>query len=355
MKNIKVSVVSISYNQEKYIAQALEGFVSQKTDFPFEIIICDDNSTDSTAKIIKDYAKKYPDIIKPVLRIKNLGIQKNLVDGLKRAVGDYVALCEGDDFWTDNTKLQRQADFLDQNSSYNIVFHPVRVFYENHQEKDTTYPESNDEKEFTTKNLLKNNFIQTNSVMYRKVSYENLSLDVMPFDWYLHLVHVNGGKIGFINRVMSAYRRHENGVWWGTHNKQDETWKKHGIGHMVLYAELLKIYGDKDEYRQIIDKHIEGTIDILNRIDETYETSLIQTFADKFSELDGILLQSLSRITYVNYRLLEKLTKTSEDKQTELLNKINDLEREKQTIVNSRAYKVGHKLATLSHIVRRKK
>jgi len=357
MNKPKVSIVTISYNQEQYIQQTLDSFIDQKTDFNFEVIIADDCSTDNTAGIIREYAEKFPNIIKPILRKKNIGIQSNFIDALQHASGTYIALCEGDDFWTDSLKLHKQVNFLETHKDYSLVFHPVRVFFENHEEEDVTFPTIADSKQFTLKNLLKNNYIQTNSVMYRKVNYDNLLHNVMPFDWYLHLTHAREGKIGFINEVMAAYRRHADGVWWETtHQARDEIWKRHGAAHMLLYAELLKVYGDKVENRQIIDEHIEGTVNILNRIDDAEKISLIGDFVKTHPDLNAILMLSLSRITYKNYKQMDKDQEALRQLKEELYKanrEIEKLKREKENILNSKAYIVGDRLAQISRIIRR--
>jgi glycosyltransferase involved in cell wall biosynthesis len=99
--NPKVSIISTTYNHEKYIRAALDGFIAQKTNFSFEVIIADDHSKDKTPKIIQEYADKYPHLIKTIIRSKNMGVVANMVDVLQRARGKYIAICEGDDFWTD--------------------------------------------------------------------------------------------------------------------------------------------------------------------------------------------------------------------------------------------------------------
>lgn len=261
MKDIKVSIVCITYNQEKYVAQALDGFVTQEADFNFEVIIADDRSSDETPTIINEYAQKYPEIIKPILRKTNVGVQNNLIDALRQSKGEYIALCEGDDFWTDTQKLRRQANFLDVHKDYAIVFHPVRVIFENHEEPDAIFPETTDKKWFTVKNLLEDNYIQTNSVMYRRGDYDHLSSRVMPFDWYLHLTHAKQGRIGFINKTMAAYRRHDGGLWWEMYNNPLEAWKKYGQGYLQLCHEAAKLYGDEPEYKSIIRKHVARVYD----------------------------------------------------------------------------------------------
>lgn len=120
---IKVSIICNAFNHGKYIRDALEGFVSQKTDFPFEVLVHDDASTDNTAEIIREYEEKYPDIIKPIYQTENKyskGIKINRTYQTPRIKGKYVAVCEGDDYWTDPLKLQKQCDFLDNNPEYSM-------------------------------------------------------------------------------------------------------------------------------------------------------------------------------------------------------------------------------------------
>ena len=123
----KVSVVVLSYNHEKYIRQALDSILAQKTDFAFEVLVGDDCSQDGTRLILEEYAERYPDIMRPFLREKNLGPTRNLYETLKEARGEYLASCEGDDFWTDENKLQRQSDFLDAHPEFVGCVHPVGV------------------------------------------------------------------------------------------------------------------------------------------------------------------------------------------------------------------------------------
>ena len=120
-----VSICCITFNHEKYIGQTLEGFLMQKTYFPFEILIHDDASTDATANIIREYEAKYPNIIKPIYQTENQfskGIRSMYgVFNFPRATGKYIAMCEGDDYWIDENKLQSQADFLEQNEDYGLI------------------------------------------------------------------------------------------------------------------------------------------------------------------------------------------------------------------------------------------
>lgn len=286
-KSPVVSIVTITYNQEKYIREALESFLIQKTDFPFEVIIGDDCSTDSTPEIIREYSEKYPNIFKPILRRKNLGAAKNSIATLREAGGKYIALCEGDDFWSDSSKLQMQVDFLNAHPDYSLCFHPVRVFYDNNEEREITWPNTQieDESKINVNELLKENFIPTNSVMYRRQNYDSIPDDVMPLDWYLHLFHAQFGKIGFINKTMSAYRRHSRGVWWDSFKDLGKLWKKYGIAYVSLHVELVKLYGDDETKRDIINKNLAQAIENLVGVDKKHGDHLLHNAVEKFPEV----------------------------------------------------------------------
>ena len=120
-----VTVLVTTYNQEKYIAQALDSVLAQKTDFPFEIYVSEDCGTDGTRDILKEYARRYPQIIRLNLREKNVGISRNWYEGLCAARGDYVCTLEGDDWWLDDHKLQKQVDFLRSHPDYAAVSHTI--------------------------------------------------------------------------------------------------------------------------------------------------------------------------------------------------------------------------------------
>lgn len=128
-----VSIRCITYNQERYIAQALDGFLMQETNFPFEIIVHDDASSDRTSQIIKEYEKNYPKIIKPIYETENQYSKKdNTLDRiiLPFLKGKYTAYCEGDDYWTNKEKLQKQIDFLENNPEYGFCCTDVDIYYE---------------------------------------------------------------------------------------------------------------------------------------------------------------------------------------------------------------------------------
>lgn len=239
----KVTVITITYNQEKFIKKALDSIVSQKTNFNFEVVVSDDCSTDSTPKIIKEYAKKYPKIIKPFLKEKNVGSLNNFISALDRVNSQYIAFCDGDDYWCDDNKLQTQVDFLDNNIDYSMCFHQTRVFFEAGERPDSVFPSDNFRKTSSFDDLVKENFLPANSVMYRSIfNKKNKASSIIPNyidpgDYFVHLLHAKTGKIYFINKVMSCYRRHNGGVWWLScqDGKENEFMLKYGASYLKFF------------------------------------------------------------------------------------------------------------------------
>lgn len=235
----KLTICCLTYNHEKYIQECLVGFLKQKTNFNFKIKIIDDASTDSTTDIIKNFCNLYPDFFEVTFKNYNTSPEESFLDLLKNIKTEYVALCEGDDFWTCENKLQKQFDFLEENKNYSACFHPVRVEFENDSKKNYIFPNLN--KNFVTLNeLSENNCIQTNSVFYRwrflKEDIQKLlPIDSLPGDWYLHLLHAEKGNIGYINEVMGVYRKHDGGIWSGG---VDKVVKNYGIQHANFFKNL---------------------------------------------------------------------------------------------------------------------
>jgi glycosyltransferase involved in cell wall biosynthesis len=309
---IKVSILCITFNHKKFIKECLDSFLMQKTQFNYEIIIHDDASTDGTQDIIRDYQEKNPGLIKTIFQKENQysrGGKSFFIRFLfPRARGEYIALCEGDDYWTDPNKLQKQIDFLDNNPDYSLCFHPVRVFYESTEKKDEIFPTDTDG--FDLNRLLEGNFIQTNSVVYRKPHmYKDLKKGMMPGDYYMHLFHAQFGKIGFINDVMSVYRRHEGGIWWD----KSKVWKEHGEAHLRLYAELLKMFGENKEHNRIIYDSIIVAVQKMAEYSALNE-KILMTYPDFF-------VRSLEEIVHKSNQNNKNLRKISR-----LENKINELE-----------------------------
>lgn len=210
-----VSVVCITYNHGKYLEESLKGFLLQKTNFKIEIIIGDDCSTDNTVDIIKKYSTLHPDKIVPLYNKENIGMNKNFVRTLNCAKGKYIALCEGDDYWIDSNKLQKQVDFMQSNEEYTMCFHRTEVFDDISNKIIELYPNLDYEKDFNIYDFIESNKASTASVMYRKKelilpkNFFNFRLG----DWPMHLLYLENGKCKYFSEIMSKYRVHLNGVW----------------------------------------------------------------------------------------------------------------------------------------------
>ena len=167
-KTPSVSIVTLAYNHGKYIRQCLEGFVMQVTDFPFEVIIHDDASTDDTAEIIREYEQKYPDIIKPIYQTENQyskGVAIGATFLYPNAKGKYIAECEGDDWWTDPHKLQKQVDYMESHPKCSMCCTNYSSFRMKDEFMKTDEMTS---RRFNTLSLMRSNKIGTLTVLYRK-------------------------------------------------------------------------------------------------------------------------------------------------------------------------------------------
>lgn len=255
-----VSVVVTSYNHEKYIAQCLESILSQIGDLQVEIIVGDDCSEDSTRAIAQQFKEKYPEVISLLPLGQNLGITKNLKRCLDICSGDYIAICEGDDYWTDPYKLQKQRDFLEEHKDCPMCFSAVMLYLED----TNTFIPHNDQaqlkKDFiTTEDLIERNYIGNFSCcMYRKDIVERLPqgiFDLFIADWMFNIACSQMGKIGFIHEIMSVYRLHSKGVWTGL----PELEKMKEISRLIeIYNAFYDYTYDRSfsNYKAIIDYEI---------------------------------------------------------------------------------------------------
>ena len=220
---IIVSIRCTAYNQEKFIRETLEGFIMQKTNFRFEAIVHDDASTDNTADIIREYAEKYPDIIKPIYETENQYSKKDgsLLRIMNEASkGKYITMCEGDDYWTDPYKLQKQVDFLEAHPDYVLCSHRYQEFYQNSCSLGNILPRgiNNDFTFDLNYYILRENWVtQPLTCMYRASAFD--SDYYMKFknkkDLVYFYVLLKKGKGVLLNDCMGVYRIHEKGVWSG--------------------------------------------------------------------------------------------------------------------------------------------
>jgi glycosyltransferase involved in cell wall biosynthesis len=212
-----VSVLMLTYNHERFIEQAIKSVLMQVTNFPIELVIGEDCSTDGTREIVKRYAAVYPQIVRPLLHEKNIGVHANLDAVLNSCTGSYIATLEGDDYWTSPHKLQKQVDFLELHPDHTLC--GTRFVNIQGDNPTTTSDESPAEKESgTLEDLLRWNYLLTCTVVYRAGlvptlpdRFKKVRNPDMVF-WALLAEH---GRVGFINEVMAAYRLHNGGVWSG--------------------------------------------------------------------------------------------------------------------------------------------
>ena len=219
----KVSVAVITYNQEKYIAECLDGIFAQQGDFAVEVIISDDCSSDTTMSIIQDYAARFGGSrfdVKVLSSEQNIGMTKNLQRTLAACTGDYIALCEGDDTWTDPEKLQKQVAFLRLHPDCSFCFHDFYMYF---QEKDEIslfeLQERLDAEVLGTRDLILNNVIGNFSCcMYDARLMEKVRpeiFDIYIADWMFNINYSRFGNIGHMTETLSMYRKHSEGLWTG--------------------------------------------------------------------------------------------------------------------------------------------
>ena len=243
-ENITVSVFILTYNQEQFIAQTIESILEQKTNFRFQLVIGEDASTDTTLEICEKYQKTHPDAVKILRATKNMGLIKNFMRTLKECNGTYIAICDGDDYWTDPLKLQKQVDFLAQDPEYKIVYSlksdlmPDGIFKMSSQsiKPDTT----------TFNDLVLGNYIPSVTVLFQN---ETLKREVpswmvkFPYgDWPLYLwTLIDGGKIKFMDEVTATYRT-EIGASFALRKKLSDEFKVNiGILHHAINDEQFKL------------------------------------------------------------------------------------------------------------------
>jgi glycosyltransferase involved in cell wall biosynthesis len=226
----RISVFMIAYNHEHFIAQAIEGILMQKVTFPFELVIGEDCSADGTRAVAQRYAGKFPGIIRLLPSEKNLGMQANTHRTLLACRGEFLAFCEGDDFWTDPYKLATQIDFMERNPGCSICFHNYNILIQRESEWRSEYPF------YTDEGLSRNNeshalkppavqhpsmLMSSGALLLHTCMVRNLfrnglpsySMDIVCLDWIMNILASRGGDIRYIDKVMGTYRWHPGGIW----------------------------------------------------------------------------------------------------------------------------------------------
>lgn len=209
-----LSIWMITYNQEKFIRKAIESILMQKTNFDFELVIGEDCSTDATREICLEYKNKFPDKIKLLLPEKNLGMIHNFISTLEACNGKYIALCEGDDYWTDIHKLQTQVEFLETNPEYVLSFHNVFNLNEANQSKDR-FIQKKIPSNLNTEYLIENEWtVPTCSMVFRNTNeaLPEWFKKIKHSDYTLQLILSNYGLFHYHDAIMGTYRIHSAGI-----------------------------------------------------------------------------------------------------------------------------------------------
>jgi glycosyltransferase involved in cell wall biosynthesis len=205
----------ITYNQEAFITQAIQGVLMQQTGYTIELVIAEDGSTDRTLAICNKFAQEYPDIIKLLPSSENAGMMPNFLRALQFCSGKYIALCEGDDYWTDSYKLEKQVSFLENNSDYAICFSRAKIEYGQGIKPFIKELNAATASTTTLEDICKGNYIHTASVVFKNRVHSIIPswyIQAYPGDWPLHIINACYGKIKFINEEMCVYRVHKGGV-----------------------------------------------------------------------------------------------------------------------------------------------
>jgi len=287
-----VSINCLTYNHENFIATTINSFLIQKVSFPFEIIIGEDCSTDNTLKIANQYQAKYPNIIRVLSNEKNLGAYQNGVNVLKASLGKYIALCEGDDYWTDPLKLQKQVDFLEQNTEYVMTYTSAHTFSDNgiiHGKS------GGSEKDLSEEELMKTAAINTLTVCFR-----NLIQD-FPIEFFhakfgdLFLWSLLGkyGKGKYLSNIEpSMYRIHEGGIFSKKTKKQQ--YEMALITDVALFTYYSRINND------VMAKYFKYRIIDYWITSESLKKLLVYILSLKYEKIKNKLRKKLNKLIFWN-------------------------------------------------------
>lgn len=256
-----LSICCVTFNHAEFIHDSLRGFLTQKTTFPVEILIHDDASTDNTADIIKTYERQHPSLINPIYQRENQysrGARPTVQYNLPRTKGKYIALCEGDDYWIDPLKLQKQVNYLEENPRFAICFHPVKIL-KNGQFFDD-FITGSPPRISTILDLANSNYIHTPSCVFRNriadISWTHIA-DCPLGDYYIHMMNARYGDIMQLEDTMAVYRLHDT----STFASRDRAEKN--ARTLKAIAAIIADLGDQEDGARanLIRQHIRRTLE----------------------------------------------------------------------------------------------
>jgi len=244
----------ITYGHEEYVREAIDGIFMQETDFEIEIIISDDASPDDTKAIIASICKNHPkgNTIKYFRQDPNIGMMPNFIFALNKCEGEYIAICEGDDYWTDSLKLQKQVEFLDANKSYTACFTDVKILNNKVISKEGALKEKH-KKDSDAISVFYDLWIPTLTFVYRRASLLEFPLQfekVNNGDLFLFYLLAQKGAIKYLDFVSGVYRQHDNGIWTGA-TKISQISKS-----IITLKEVKDYFTDNQQIKKILTQKI---------------------------------------------------------------------------------------------------
>lgn len=273
---VKVSVLMLAYNQEQYIDEAIRSVMLQRTSFPIELIIGDDHSTDGTLARCKAWQQRFPRQIVVHENAENMGLARNFIATFSLARGEYIAICEADDYWCDARKLQIQADFMDANPAYSMCFHRVWNLYE--ASKTMSLSNGGQRQEVSMHDIALRNPITNVSVFYRRrlaMPLPEWMTEVTSYDFIIHMLCSQHGPVRYMSRPMAVYRKLETSIWTGG------DWRKRAFISMKNRDLLIDHFLSSNQ----------EVVDILRKANSRncLNMSLLLEKAGNSSEADGFL------------------------------------------------------------------
>ena len=278
----KVTTIITSYNHEKFIEKAILSALNQRGDFIHEIIISDDGSTDNTPNIIKQFAEKYPNLIKNISKATNTGISNNMKSCFENATGDFIAVLEGDDYWIDTHKIEKQSQFLINNKDCSMVFSNILITNAKKNISHTNKNQVNMKDKISESDLCQINgfncLCNFSCCMFRTELIKkipNCLYDGRLSEIPLQFLFLRYGLIGHINKIMSIYRQHENGVWSGSNSTEKLKQSLHCL------IQVTKICSEK-AYEKVINyiKDVKLPIDTLKNMDISIQNELLNILGE---------------------------------------------------------------------------
>jgi len=312
-----VSIVCTAYNHEPYIKQTLVGFVMQQSTFPIEIIVHDDASTDKTTEIIKENAKEYPDLIIPILQTENqyskgFNIWEYLF--MKEVKGKYIALCEGDDYWTDPNKLQKQVDFMEMHEEVSMCFHNAKIINaEGNKIGDCR--RYNEDRYVPVEDIINKGgiFCPTASLLFRtqyiKFGYPDFCKNCHVGDYPLQLYLSSKGRVYYFDSEMAAYRCGIPGSWSQTFHKTEFSIKvKKWMSELEMLDGINALFNYKYSLNitKLQENYLIGTILLPNRDKKKEIRKIYEKWISKF-QLKGKMKIFLIYHFYSLYHFVSKV------------------------------------------------